>query len=131
MELPRVLEQFASLAGLERSEAWRYSGLAEAVIAQVTARLRPDVDPAAESTRLSYLCAAVCYYKYALLQGGACEESVRALDVTVSQKLPDRCNSAQSIRDDALLLARDLLRDDQFFCGTCGSTSSPFPRRSL
>ena len=131
METLRVLEQFAALAGLDPSEAWRYSGLAEAVIAQVTARLRPDVDPASESARLCYLCGAVCYYKYALLQDGACEESVRALDVTVSQKLPDRCKNAQSIRDDALLLTRDLLRDDQFFCGACGGIPSRFQRRSL
>lgn len=118
MDKQQVLEQFAALAKISLEEALTHAGLVDASIAQITAMLRDDADPVKNASLLHYVCGAVCYHKFALLQGGAKEETVRALDVSATKKLPESWSNAERLRDDALVLARRLLLDERFYAGS-------------
>lgn len=112
MEKHHIMEQFASLARFSTEEAWAYSALGDAAIRQVEQSLRDDVVP--DIAALEYLCAALCFYRFSLLEECG-ENSVRAQDVTVTKKSSDRSSRAVRIRDDALVLAKNYLKDEYFF----------------
>lgn len=114
MDKLHVMEQFAALAGLSMDEALDYSCLADAAMLRVERGLRPDADPAANAGLLDYLCAALCYFSFAQL-GGADEEGLKALDLSVTKKRGDRLRGALRLRDEALVLAKDLLADPGFY----------------
>ena len=116
MDKSQILDHFALLAGLDSTEACRYSALADGIIAQVSGMLRKAVCPKENAVRLTALCGALCYYQYTLQQESATEESIRALNVSVTRKSPGRQAGAAAIRNEAMLAAKALLRDDGFFC---------------
>lgn len=115
-----VLRRFSLLARLDESEAAKYLPLAELAISEIAPRIRTAPNGEAEAAvsgglaRLEHLCAALCCYRYALLTDGG-EETVRALNVSVSSKSGGLRQSAKELRDDALRMARPLLNDDTFY----------------
>ena len=118
MDRDSVLMRFARMAGLSGEEAQEWDWLAGDAVSETAELLRAGADPA--DPRLVQLAAAICFHRWALLEDVE-DETIRALDLSVSRKGGGRRGRAEALRREAAVRAAGLLRDQRFSFRQAGS----------
>jgi len=110
MDKTKILASFAALSRLGESELPHWESLVDATIEEIRSALRPEADETENASTLTYLCTALCCCRRAMLEDG--EESFRTDGLSLSRKSAPA--HWEKLREDALSLAKGLLRDDTF-----------------
>lgn len=113
IETEKVLGAFALLADLDASEARSAQPLVEMSVAEVTLMLRSGACTDETHDRIAHACAAVAYYKYAVVCALR-EGSVTVGDVKLTPAAAGTLTVAKQLRDDALGSIADLIDNDGF-----------------
>ncbi len=115
MELSKVCEIFAAMAGMTAEEALEHLDLVRLSIAEIESALKPGVDRAQNAQVLRYAAAAAAFYRYSVLAantGGI--QSIRSGETTIGADPSSAVEIAAAIRDEFLTLAAPLLQDRRF-----------------
>ena len=118
MELAKICEVMALMADIDTEAAFRHVAIARLAAGEVRARLRPGVDEAEHKERLTYVCAAVANYRYALLEAARERATtVKTGSVSVTSAPGERLAAAKALRDELWGMAADILCDADFLFG--------------
>ncbi|MFA9381510.1 MAG: hypothetical protein ACERKO_10680 [Acetanaerobacterium sp.] len=116
-EMQQIMHSFCLLADLEEEEAQRYLAIVELAAGEMRARLKKGTDTAENSTRITLLCAANAYVKYALLRAGTDTGSIKLGDVSVSGGGECEAAAARDALEEFCAACADILTDRAFVFG--------------
>lgn len=105
------------MASLNLDDAAEYLSLIELSILEVQARIKADIIPEEHDLLLTNLAAAICCYKYIVAISLSEPMSVKGLNVTLQTDSRSKINHAKLIKNEAVISAKQLLKDDDFFFG--------------
>ena len=110
----KVLARFRQLAPVDNEEAEKFLPLCIINLERILAQLSEKADK--EDVRIIHAAAALTYYDYALKSSAEQDTltSFKAGDITVSKSASTLTDSAEKIKQDALLEIVPLLKDTNF-----------------
>ena len=109
-----VLGALQEIAVLQQDAAAEALPLCRSALESLTSRLKPDADRA--DSRLIRAAAGLAYYKWTL-RNASLDDGIthfKAGDVTVSRSYSAALDYAERVRDESLVDALPLLRDEAF-----------------
>ncbi len=114
MDKQKVISVFCSLSGINTAD--KQDDLINMSINQVKTLIKDDTDITKNATVLEYLCGAIAFYNYTVLNACLSPDTIKTLDVTVTIN-KNAIENAQRIKNDAIILAKSLLIDQNFYFG--------------
>lgn len=113
MDIFKIQTAFMELSGLNAEECNKYVNLFKTADKLIKKRIKKGVSINDNEPILVEVACAVAYYMYCLMQSKK-SANVSVLDVKIDLDKNISLNSAKKYKDELLLLASDLLEDENF-----------------
>ncbi len=113
IQFEKVLGAFSLLADIDATTARQNSIVVELAISEVNLMLKSGACNVDTHDRLCHACAAVAYYKYAVLLATR-ESGFTVGDIKMSALSVNNVTVAKQLRDDAIGSIADLIDCDSF-----------------
>lgn len=114
---PKIITQFSALCSISLPAAAGFTELIEQSIKEVSSMLREGILPSEHEASIIHLCSAICCYRYCLQKLLNQPDNVRAADISVSHNSGKMLENAKRIKDEAVISAKGILKDDNFYFG--------------
>lgn len=113
MDKENILKIFHNFSGIDKTLS--YDSYIDAAFAEVTTRLKSTQGTTDQTTVTEYLVAALALHKYSLTSALHQPNSMRMLDLTITQSKSDQLKYSEAIKSDALIAACQYLVDQSFY----------------
>lgn len=101
MEIAKVCEVFALIAGISMDEALAYVAIVRLAMSEVRGKLREGISEEEQKELLTYVCAATAYYRYACIESAKERAAtIRTGEVSISNDPKAAIAAAKSVRDE-------------------------------
>lgn len=113
MDIFKIQTAFMEISGLNEKDCANYINLFKSADIQITKKVKNGVDIQKNEPLLIEVAASVAYYMYCLMQSKKMA-NVSVLDVKIELDKNISLNSAKKYKDEMMLLASDILVDENF-----------------
>ncbi len=113
MDIFKIQSAFMEISGLSEQECANYLNLFKTADIQISKKIKKGIDINQNEPLLVEVAGAIAYYMYCLMQSKKMA-NVSVLDVKIELDKNISLNSAKKYRDELLLLASDILVDENF-----------------
>lgn len=111
----KVNHTFSVYTKLNHDEISTYKNLIDIAIKQVVSLLKDDIDFVENESIIHHLAGVFAYYSYILLMQSNNTSEIKMADVTIKSNKNEQLKTAKLIKNDALILAKDIIKDDFIF----------------
>lgn len=113
MDIFKIQSAFMEISGLSQQECSNYLNLFKTADIQISKKVKKNINLKENEPLLVEVAGAIAYYMYCLMQNKK-NANVSVLDVKIELDKNASLNSARKYRDELLLLASDILIDENF-----------------
>lgn len=113
MDKENILKIFHRFSGID--DTLSYDSFIDTAFAEVSIRLKTQKGTTEQTAVTEYLAAALALYKYSLTLALNQPNSMRMLDLTITQNKSDQLKYSEAIKNDALIAASQYLVDQSFY----------------
>lgn len=114
LQKQNVVNIFCTMAQVSEAEAQQYDSIINVSMHEVGLMLKDDAEIGGNADIIEYLCAAIAYYKYALIISSNNPQSFKAQDIAINCNNKAVIENAFCVRDNALTLAASFICDNSF-----------------